>query len=94
MAPEEVISGAQFREYNCAGRKCQNGQSVAAGPDQLRCHQHQGLQSLPIAREQPTVFLRDIGTIDDASDIITGYAEVNGRRTVYIPSRSVRTLRR
>src|SRR5438046_6971761 len=33
----------------------------------------------------PTVFLRDIGRIDDSSDIITGYAEVNGRRTVYIP---------
>src|SRR5439155_23373323 len=41
---------------------------------------------LPIrTRAGPTVFLRDVGTIDDASDIITGYAEVNGRRTVYIP---------
>src|SRR5262249_690936 len=29
--------------------------------------------------------LRDVGTIEDSSDIITGYAEVNGRRTVYIP---------
>src|SRR5207253_1171262 len=27
----------------------------------------------------------DVGTIEDSSDIITGYAEVNGRRTVYIP---------
>jgi len=78
MAPEEVIR-RQFREYNCAGRKCQNGQSVAAGPDQLRCHQHQGFAKSPIRTGAgPTVFLRDIGTIDDASDIITGYAEVMG----------------
>jgi len=44
------------------------------------------LENLPIRiGSGPTVFLRDIGTIDDASDIITGYAEVNRRRTVYIP---------
>src|SRR5215469_15306830 len=33
----------------------------------------------------PTVYLRDVGNIEDGSDIITGYAEVNGKRTVYIP---------
>lgn len=33
----------------------------------------------------PTVFLRDIGVVEDASDIITCHALVNGRRTVYIP---------
>jgi multidrug efflux pump subunit AcrB len=33
----------------------------------------------------PTVFLKDLATIEDAADIATGYALVNGRRTVYIP---------
>ena len=33
----------------------------------------------------PAVYLRDIGTIQDSTDIIVGYAHVNGRRTVYIP---------
>ena len=33
----------------------------------------------------PTVYLRDIGTIADSTDILTAYAHVNGRRTVYIP---------
>src|SRR5215510_5831660 len=32
-----------------------------------------------------TIYLRDIGTIDSATDIITAYAHVNGKRTVYIP---------
>jgi len=32
-----------------------------------------------------TVYLRDIATIDNATDIITAYAHVNGKRTVYIP---------
>jgi multidrug efflux pump subunit AcrB len=33
----------------------------------------------------PTVFMRDIATITDGSDILAGYALYNGRRTVYVP---------
>ncbi|MBI3683469.1 MAG: efflux RND transporter permease subunit [Acidobacteria bacterium] len=32
----------------------------------------------------PTVFLRDIGVVENGTDILTAYAHVNGRRTVYI----------
>ena len=33
----------------------------------------------------PTVYLRDIGTIADSTDVVVGYAHVDGTRTVYIP---------
>jgi multidrug efflux pump subunit AcrB len=33
----------------------------------------------------PSVFLRDIGYVEDASDILTSYALINGKRSVYIP---------
>ena len=33
----------------------------------------------------PTVYLRDIGTVSDSTDVIVGYAHVDGKRTVYIP---------
>ncbi len=32
-----------------------------------------------------TIYLRDIGAIENGTDIITAYAHVNGKRTVYIP---------
>ncbi len=32
-----------------------------------------------------TVYLRDIATIENGTDIVTAYAHVNGKRTVYIP---------
>ncbi|HZU26753.1 MAG TPA: efflux RND transporter permease subunit [Bryobacteraceae bacterium] len=32
-----------------------------------------------------TVYLRDIGTIENGTDLVTAYAHVNGRRTVFIP---------
>ncbi|MBI2680468.1 MAG: efflux RND transporter permease subunit [Candidatus Solibacter usitatus] len=33
----------------------------------------------------PAVYLRDIAVVENGTDIVTGYAHVNGRRTVYIP---------
>lgn len=33
----------------------------------------------------PSVYLRDIAKVETGTDIVTGYAHVNGRRTVYIP---------
>ncbi len=33
----------------------------------------------------PTVFLRDVGYVEDSSDILTSYALVDGKRSVYIP---------
>jgi multidrug efflux pump subunit AcrB len=32
-----------------------------------------------------TIYLRDIATVENGTDIITAYAHVNGKRTVYIP---------
>ncbi len=44
------------------------------------------LADLPIRTGAgPTVYLHDIATIQDGTDIPTGYALVNGRRSVYIP---------
>jgi multidrug efflux pump subunit AcrB len=44
------------------------------------------LLSAPIRPVSGTaIYLRDIGTIENGTDIITAYAHVNGKRTVYIP---------
>ena len=44
------------------------------------------LESVPLRTGvYPAVFLRDVGEVTDASDIVTSYALVNGRRTVYVP---------
>ncbi len=44
------------------------------------------LLSMPIRLGSGTsVYLRDLGTIENGTDIVTAYAHVNGKRTVYIP---------
>jgi multidrug efflux pump subunit AcrB len=45
-----------------------------------------GLSDIPIRSQgTQTIFIRDVGSVEDGADIQTGYALVNGRRTVYIP---------
>jgi multidrug efflux pump subunit AcrB len=44
------------------------------------------LESVPVrVGSYPAIYVRDVATVTDGSDIVTSYALVNGRRTVYIP---------
>ena len=44
------------------------------------------LESVPLRRgPDGAVFVRDVATIEDASDVVTGHALANGLRTVYLP---------
>src|SRR5881296_2610960 len=86
MAPDEVIQAINTGNTIVPAGNVRTGDLLRLVPIDSVVSNVKDLESLPIrSGSGPTVFLRDIGTIDDASDIITGYAEVNGRRTVYIP---------
>jgi len=44
------------------------------------------LEAVPVkSGPNGTVFVRDLATVQDGSDIVTSYALVNGKRTVYMP---------
>ncbi|MBI1827066.1 MAG: efflux RND transporter permease subunit, partial [Planctomycetes bacterium] len=43
------------------------------------------IEKIAVRTGNPSVYIRDIGHVEDASDIPGGYALVDGRRTVYIP---------
>jgi multidrug efflux pump subunit AcrB len=52
--------------------------SIATGPEEFL--------NIPIRKGSgTTVFVRDIGTVEDAADGTTGYAIINGKRSVYLP---------
>ena len=62
------------------------GNEIAMVPLNSVVKNIQDLGVVPIhAGKDSGVMIRDLATIEDASDIATGYALVNGRRTVYIP---------
>ncbi len=86
MSPDEVIRAVT------AGNVIMPSGSVNVG-DQTRISALNSVVSnvndlldLPIRTGAgPTVYVRDVGSVADSTDIPTAYALVNGRRAVYIP---------
>ena len=61
------------------------GDKMAIVPINSLVRQVKDLETIPIRPGQdPSVYIRDVGTVHDASDIPSGYALANGRRAVYI----------
>src|SRR5712692_8187404 len=86
MSPEEVIQALNAGNAIVPAGNVRTGDLLRMTPINSVVSNVNDLASLPIRTGAgPTVFLRDIATVEDTSDIVTGYAEVNGRRTVYIP---------
>src|SRR6266478_68139 len=86
MAPEEVIQALNTGNAIVPAGNVRTGDLLRLAPINSVVANIKELENLPIRTGAgPTVFLRDVGTVQDSSDIVTGYAEVNGRRTVYIP---------
>src|SRR3989441_8381622 len=86
MSPEEVIKAVATGNTILPAGNVRTGDINRLAPLNSVVPQIQELGGLPIRiGEGPTVFLRDIGRVENGSDVLTGYALVNGRRTVYIP---------
>jgi len=86
MSPEEVIKAVATGNTILPAGNVRTGDLNRVAPMNSVVTNIQELSKLPIRMGSgPAVFLRDIGTVENGSDILTGYALVNGRRTVYIP---------
>ncbi len=85
MSPDEVIAALNSGNTISPSGNVRIGKMMPIVPINALVRQVQELGTIPIRPGQdPTVYLRDVATILDASDIPTGYALVNGRRAVYI----------
>ncbi len=86
MAPDEIVAAITAANIISPSGNMPIKRKYPMVPLNSVVRNIKDLESVPIRTgTYPTVFLRDIGEVRDASDIITSYALVNGRRTVYIP---------
>ncbi len=85
MSPDEVIGALNAGNTISPSGTVRIGKMMPIVPINALVRQVQELETIPIRPGQdPTVYIRDVATVHDASDIPTGYALVNGRRAVYI----------
>lgn len=85
MSPEEVVTALTNGNTVSPSGNLHVGDRYPIVPTNAMVKDIRELGNIPIrAGVNPTVYLRDVGTIEDAADITTGYSLVNGRRAVYI----------
>jgi multidrug efflux pump subunit AcrB len=86
MSPGEVVQALTAGNAISPSGNLRLGDEIPMVPVNSVVSDVQRLGDIPIRSDGTrTVFVRDVGTVADSADIETGYALVNGRRTVYIP---------
>jgi multidrug efflux pump subunit AcrB len=86
MSPEEVIKAVASGNTILPAGNIRTGDLNRLAPINSVVSNIQELSSLPIRTGSgPTVFVRDVGNVENGSDILAGYGLFNEKRTVYIP---------
>jgi multidrug efflux pump subunit AcrB len=86
MSPEEVIRAVSAGNVIMPSGSVNIGDLTRLSPVNSVVSNIDDLLDLPIRTGAgPTVFMRDLGSVSDSTDIPTAYALVNGRRAIYIP---------
>jgi multidrug efflux pump subunit AcrB len=86
MSGEEVVQALSLGNVVTPSGSVRIGDFTEMVPANSVVRNIQELMEIPVRTGAgPAVFLRDVGYVEDASDILTSYALINGKRSVYIP---------
>jgi multidrug efflux pump subunit AcrB len=85
MSPDEVTSAITAGNFISPSGNVRIDDKMPIVPINSLARQAKDLEAIPIRPgRHPSVYIRDVATVHDASDIPAGYALANGRRAVYI----------
>lgn len=86
MSPEEVVKAVAAGNAILPSGQLRTGELTRIAAVNGVVRDIQELADLPIRSGAGTnVYIRDVGRVENGSDILTGYGYVNGKRAVYIP---------
>ncbi|WP_138990143.1 efflux RND transporter permease subunit [Larkinella sp. C7] len=86
LTPEEVIKSIVTNNQPSPAGNIRIGEKTLMTPVNSLVKKPEDFLNIPIrVGAGPTVFVRDIATVEDGADVTVSYALVNGRRAVYIP---------
>jgi len=85
ISPDELITALTNGNTISPSGNVRIGKMMPIVPINSLVRDVKELETIPIrVGANPSVYIRDVATVQDASDIPAGYALVNGRRAVYI----------
>ena len=85
MSPDEVVGSLTRSNIITPAGNIRIGDRIPMVPSNSVVKDIRDLETMPIRGGVSPVFLRDVGGVEDSTDIPLGYAMVNGKRAVYIP---------
>ncbi len=86
MSPDEIVGAITRANLISPSGNMQVAGKYPMVPLNSVVRNIKDLEAVPIRTgTYPTVFVRDVGTVTDGSDVVTSYALIDGRRTVYVP---------
>ncbi|MFT4031652.1 MAG: efflux RND transporter permease subunit [Siphonobacter sp.] len=86
LSPEEIIKAIVNNNQPSPAGNIRMGDQAVMTPVNSLVQKPEDFLNIPIRTGAgTTVFVRDIGTVEDGADMTVSYALVNGRRAVYIP---------
>ena len=86
LSPDEVVAALSQANTISPSGNLNLGTQYPIVPVNAVARNIKDLEAVPVrVTANGAVFLRDIATVEDGSDIVTSFALVNGRRTVYLP---------
>lgn len=84
LSPQDVVDALDRGNYVAPSGNVTIKDQLAMVPTNAMVLDPQELRNVPLKLGQ-NVYIRDVGTVNDATDVPVGYALVNGRKSVYLP---------
>jgi multidrug efflux pump subunit AcrB len=86
LSPDEIVQAISQANTVSPSGNMNLGDRYPIVPVNAQVRNIRDLEGVPLrVQAGSAVFVRDVATVQDASDLVTSYALVNGRRTVYMP---------
>jgi multidrug efflux pump subunit AcrB len=86
LAPDEIVAAMTQANIISPSGNMNLGDKYPIVPVNAIVKSIKDLEAVPLrVTANGAVFVRDVATVEDTADIVTSFALVNGRRTVYIP---------
>ena len=86
FTPDDIVSAVVENNKIAPAGNIRIGDYTVVTPSNTVIENVEEFLGIPLRKGAgPTVFMRDVATVEDATDVPVGYALVNGKRAVYIP---------
>ena len=84
LSPQDVVNAIDSGNYISPSGNVTIKDQLTIVPSNTMVVSPQELRNVPLKLGE-NVYIRDVGTVQDATDIPVGYALVNGKKSVYLP---------